>query len=147
MTTPSQPQYALVDLFTGEIVSQVSDTPTRNRKAKPGWVALAKVCGITPENDDEGHPIWRNLTDSERGMLNRFYAQIERAEYTAGVDDMNEIADAITGFVTWWNRNDWRGQRGQKPAPADVAKSWTSYRTSDEGEDVARKWLDYLGKS
>jgi hypothetical protein len=146
MTQSSQPQYALVDLFTGEIVSQTGSTPNRNRRAKPGWVALAAVCGITPEQDDEGHPLWRNLTDAERGMLNRFYAQIERAENNAGVDDVNEIAAAITGFVGWWNLNDWRGKRGQKPAPADVAKSWTVYRTSSDGEDVARKWMDYLAR-
>jgi hypothetical protein len=131
MTAISSPRYVQIDLLTGEIVGE-TDTPAL-RKQHRGEIfeALAKCCGMTPEQND-----WTQLTAAERGILNRFSKQL--VDVHATVDDLDR-------FLRWWNVKDWRGQRGQKPTPADVVKCWTAFRssTTDRPDRFEADWLRY----
>jgi len=147
--TATTKQYALVDLFTGEIVGERADKPKRRiRSADPIFCAMADICKMTPERDVDGHPKWTAMTDIERGQLNRFSKQVKVAELARSREATNEdIAEWVTAFGPWFAQNDWRGkERHQHPKPADVAELWTKYRSNGNGKTgVAQSWTKAKG--
>lgn len=95
-------------------------TPARRAKTKPDtakkpptpsqemFTALARACSID----------LAMITPGQRGALN----QTERMLREAGVKP-EQIAD----FRAWWDREDWRGKRGDAPEPHQVREEWGRY--------------------
>ena len=42
------------------------------------------------------------------------------------------IAQVLKDFLTWWAANDWRGQKGQPPTPAQIGDTWGQFEASQE---------------
>ena len=42
----------------------------------------------------------------------------------------------IDRFVTWWNMNDWRGQRGNIPTPEQITELWIQFEGAGEKKSV-----------
>jgi len=63
--------------------------------------ALAKVC----QRD------WH--IRGQAALLGKFASQLIKAGYTP---------EDVQQFGTWWYKNDWRGKRGDPPAPYNVAE-------------------------
>lgn len=69
---------------------------------------LAQVCQID----------LRTLTAKQRGQLN----QSGKVLRDAGIAPAD-----VTAFGEWWLANDWRGQRGDPPRPAQVRETWGQF--------------------
>jgi len=91
--------------------------PKRKRTAKtltPSqqmFKALAEICAID----------LRTLTEGQRGQLN----QSEKILRDAGA-----TPEQMPGFRKWWDREDWRGKRGEVPEPHQVRAEWGRYMES-----------------
>lgn len=134
-------RYATVDLFTGEIMDTQNEPPHPNRRrTNPIFEALAELWGITPAaNPATGRPDWLKLTDNEIGQLNKYSGQLRRVQATA---------EQIKSFGLWWYKNDWRGQRNQKPCPADVCREWNHFiKANGNQKNVAQAWVDVLNRT
>lgn len=75
--------------------------------------ALADVSGRTPPGRD-----WSKLPNVTRGILNKAAAQLLKVQATP---------DQVRAFWPWWQKNDFRGKKHQRPDPWDVVKLWTVY--------------------
>jgi len=86
---------------------------TTNKRAH--FMALAEVCKIDV----------RGATVNQRRQLGQSSKILrERLEATP---------EQIRNFARWWYKNDWRGQRGQPPKPAQVRECWGRYMDETAG--------------
>ncbi len=79
--------------------------------------ALAKVC----QRD------WH--IRGQATLLGKFATQLVRAGYTT---------DQVEQFGKWWYKNDWRGKKGDPPAPHNVTESIG--RLPQEEQDYHAGW-------
>lgn len=75
------------------------------------FTALAEICAID----------LRTLTEGQRGQLN----QSEKILRDAGA-----TPEQMPGFRAWWDRDDWRGKKGEPPEPYQVRAEWGRYLES-----------------
>ena len=84
-------------------------------KGNAHFMALAEVCKIDV----------RGATVNQRHQLGQSSKILrERLEATP---------EQIRNFARWWYKNDWRGQRGQLPKPAQVRECWGRYMDETAG--------------
>jgi len=97
---------------------------SRNLDAKRAvdelFEALADVSGRTPPDRD-----WLKLPNVARGILNKATAQLRKVKATP---------DQVRAFWPWWQANDFRGKKNQRPDPWEVVKQWTLYLNSQNGQ-------------
>lgn len=76
--------------------------------------ALAKTCSID----------WRGCTDKVRGQLNQ----------SAGIllNKLGATPEEILAFREWWDRYDFRGQKGDAPRPHQVRDCWGQFRDDQD---------------
>ncbi len=98
----------------GDAPPPSDQNPPPPRAKKPStpsqemFTALAKACSID----------LAMITPGQRGALN----QTERMLREAGIKP-----EQIAAFREWWNREDWRGKRGDAPEPHQVREEWGRY--------------------
>jgi len=90
-----------------------ADKPRSPRPRDMYFENLADVCHMTPPDR-----AWKLLTQTASGQLNRYAKELR---------DAGAEPEQIVTFGSWWSQNDWRGQKGQPPKPADVVKAWPLY--------------------
>jgi len=84
---------------------------------------LAEICDIN----------WRTTTTSGpkgKGALN----ESEKILREAGVKPQD-----LKAFRKWWDRHDWRGQKGQSPTPAQVRQEWGAFEQYRESNKYSMK--------
>lgn len=97
-----------------------SENPKRKSSAKkkkgadvppPGEGVLNAICMLCYGTLDA----WSTNASSIRGCYNKL----------ARIDLIDPVTvDQLRRFYVWWKKNDWRGQKGQKPAPYQVVEAW-----------------------
>ena len=103
---------------TAETTTETKDSaaenkPRQTRVRDMHFESLSDICGMTPLERD-----WKRMVKTAAGQLNRYAKELREAGATP---------EQISAFGAWWSANDWRGQKGQLPKPADVVKSWPLY--------------------
>lgn len=94
-----------------KIGAEKKPRPTRARDMH--FENLSDLCGMTPPERD-----WKRLVETVAGQLRHYAKELRESGATP---------EQISLFGEWWRMNDWRGQKGQLPTPADVVKSWPIY--------------------
>lgn len=72
---------------------------------------LAEICDINLDIVTKTGPKGRGALNSSEKILR---------EAGIGSQDLRE-------FRQWWNRHDWRGQKGQPPSPIQVRQEWGTF--------------------
>jgi hypothetical protein len=105
-------QMAMIAARLCAFIEQGTPAPLPKTRSDPHFEALATVCRLRPVDDD-----WSQLTDAERGMLNRNAGQLRK---------LKAEPQAILDFEEYWIACDWRGQKDpyQPPTPNDVTANW-----------------------
>lgn len=94
-------------------VSQTVNNHQENHQleSRAMFAALAEVCEIN----------WRITTEdgaSGRGALNQHEKQLREAGFKPS---------DVRAFRAWWDKENWRGQKGQAPTPAQVRQFWGAF--------------------
>lgn len=61
------------------------------------------------------------MTPNQESVLTNTSTRLDKA----GVQP-----DQIDSFATWWDANDWRGQKGSPPTPGQVIETWGQFKAS-----------------
>lgn len=115
---PTQPNSTEPD--NTEIAISADKPRQTSRSRDMHFENLADLCHLTPPDRNWGH-----LPKSSSGQLNKYCGELRAVGATP---------EQIIAFGDWWYANDWRGQKGQTPKPADVAKEWTHFLNGDSGQ-------------
>ena len=114
------PNYIKESETTSEITAETTsgngaDEPRPSTRPRDlHFENLADLCGMTPPERN-----WKRLTKTAAGQLNKYAKELRGVGATP---------DQIAAFEEWWRENDWRGQKGQLPTPADVVKCWPLFQ-------------------
>lgn len=109
------------------VVSKNGHTATGEKKNKPltenqrMFGALAQICEINWQIAPDH--IVKNLNQSEK---------ILRLKAQATPEELLE-------FGEWWKVNDWRGQKGQPPTPAQVREMWQRFKNTQQPKRMVLK--------
>jgi len=99
------------------------DVDSANVKVTKGnahFVAVASVCKINLST----------ATKAQKGQIALAVKKLKAAGATP---------DQINNFEHWWYKNDWRGKRGQAPAPKHVCEEWGKYENWLSNKDKSHK--------
>lgn len=89
--------------------------PKRQREPNPHWElaeAIGDVCGT------------QMSIKSNQGKLLKCAADLKRGQPPATADQVREHYGISPGSVSWWYREDWRGQKGDRPNLASIRDTW-----------------------
>lgn len=137
-STPREPEPVPLGNQFEEKPVPLGNTQKKDLKEKKESSAGAKSAARTPrekkEKDPTPEPIVLALADAckidrsrapreQRQQLYQSAGILYRAGKKAGQDE-EQIAKAIEYVAGWFKKHDWRGQKGQAPAPAQVREVW-----------------------
>ena len=97
------------------------ETPIDSRQS---FAALATICQFDMDI----------ISKKQRGMLNQTEAILRKKKQATGAD--------ILAFGEYWATQDWRGKKGQAPAPSQVIAEWgrfTAWQSKQQSEGT--KWI------
>jgi len=103
--------------------AKISRTSSPKKKAdaptpKPIRETLAEVCGIG-----------RISTREQQLQVNQSAAQIWKEQERAGLDADRTVKD-IRHTASYFQKNDWRGKKGDRPTPAQIREVWVAAHTN-----------------
>ena len=104
-----------------ESSSSIIDRKAENADGRAHFVALSKVCKIDL-------PL---ATDTQKRQLGQSAKLLKKAEVTT---------EQLERFEKYWYGQDWRGKKGQAPAPAQVRAEWGKFKDSGYFEEGAVGW-------
>ena len=74
--------------------------------------------------------------DLNKGQIGRVAKELLKAGYT-----VDQVKASYSGGC-WWYKEDWRGQKGQSPLPADIAK--TIMQSVSDPQDVPHEIIKVI---
>lgn len=99
-----------------------TETETDKIDGRAHFMALAEACSIAVGL----------ATSNQKRQLGQSAKLLKKS---------GALPDDLARFRAWWDENDWRGKKGQPPAPAQVREEWGRFVESagvGDGADVVR---------